>query len=215
MADTASQRYQRLPGTGYRQHVPTWAMVLLFFVIGIFVLLLRGRRVQLWLGDDHLLMVEWDGYREYYKRFRYQDIQAFSVQRTAAGKVANALLGIIVLIFVGLGLRVGDPVGLAILLTLAAVFALILLSNILQGPTCKCQLRTAVQTEELHSLTRVHNARKTLDRLRPFIATAQGSLTPEEIEARFRERMAAPDAEPPVMQQPEVIPGDTNTMPPP
>jgi hypothetical protein len=204
MADTASPRYQQLPGTGYRQLVPTWALVLLFFVIGIFVLLLRGRRVQLWLGDDHLLLVEWDGYREYYKRFRYEDIQAIVVNRTAVGKIANAVLGVIVLIFcslaVGMGVTSGDPFSAGVFLAPAAIFALILLVNFLQGPTCKCQLRTAVQTEELHSLTRLRNARKVLDRLRPLIAVAQGSLTPEEIESHLRKRIAVPGSEPPLMQ---------------
>jgi hypothetical protein len=196
MADTAQKRYERLPGTGYRQLVPTWAMLLLFFVIGIFVLILRGKRVQLWLGDDHLLILDWDGSREFYKRIRYQDIQTIIVQRTTEGKTVNALLAGIVLFLVVCGLAVGDSVGTTVLLVIAALFGLILLGNFISGPTCKCQLRTAVQTEELHSLTRLPNVRKALDRLRPRITAAQGPLAPEEMSQRLQ-AAASPLAEAP------------------
>jgi len=181
MADTSSNRYQRLPGTGYRRLVPVWAMLLLFFVIGIFVLLLRGRRVQLWLGDDHLLVVDWDGYREYYKRINYRDIQSVVIHRTAEGKIVNALLGGIVLMFVAFGLAIGETTGTIVLLSIAAFFGVILLINFLAGPTCRTQLRTAVQTEELHSLTRLRTAHKVMDRLRPRITATQGELASEEI----------------------------------
>ena len=76
MASKPANPYRRLPGTGYRRVAPGWVILLLFFVIGIFALLLRGRRVQLWLGDEHLLLVEWDGTREYYKRFRGPTVPA-------------------------------------------------------------------------------------------------------------------------------------------
>ena len=191
MAEPSPQRYERLPGTGYRQLVPVWAMVLLFFVIGIFVLLLRGRRVQLWRGEDHLLIVDWDGYREYYKRINYRDIQSVVVHRTPDALVANLILGAAVLLFVGMGLVVDDNVGMIVLFVIAGVFGLILLVNFLQGPTCKCRLRTAVQAEDLHSLSRLPNARKALDVLRPLISTAQGTLTAEEIPQRLQEAASA------------------------
>jgi hypothetical protein len=151
-------------------------MLLLFFVIGIFVLLLRGRRVQLWRGEDHLLIVDWDGYREYYKRINYRDIQSIIVRRTSDALIANLVLGAVTLGFVGLGLLVDDEVGMIILFVIGGIFGLILLANLLQGSSCKCQLRTAVQSEDLHSLTRLPNARKALDRLRPLIVTAQGGV---------------------------------------
>ena len=87
----AAPPYRRLSGTGYHYLVPPWALVLLFFVMGIFVLLFRGRRTQLWLGPEHLLLVETDGYREYYKRFNYRDIQAFIIRKTPQGKAVNVL----------------------------------------------------------------------------------------------------------------------------
>jgi hypothetical protein len=177
--------YCRLPGTGFRRELPGWAIVLLFFIIGIFALLFRGRRVQLWLGDEHLLLVEWDGYREYYKRFDYRDIQAFIVRKTFEGKIINGILIVISTFFWGIAL-ISPEVRVAFLI-LAGIMGLLLLANILSGPTCECRVCTAVQTELLPSLGRLSRARKVLDRIRPFIVAAQGQLSSEEIPARMQE----------------------------
>jgi hypothetical protein len=166
--------YQRLPGTGYRQLVPGWAILLLFFVIGIFALLLRGRRVQLWQGEDHLLLVEWDGYREYYKRFGYHDIQGFVIFLIAMTGVATVVAA-----------RVA-------LLILAGIVAIILTANAASGPTCRCSLRTAVQTEDLPPLTRLRRARRVLERIRPSIIASQGQLAPEASSLGMPEPMARP-----------------------
>jgi hypothetical protein len=184
--------YRRLPGTGYRYAIPGWAMVLLFFVIGIFVLLFRGRRVQLWQGDENLLVVEWDGYREYYKRFDYRDVQAIVVRKTNEALILNAILGSVVAIFAALAIGTSE-IGLRVfLLCLGALFGVILIGNAVAGPSCRCSIRTAVQTDELPSLNRLRRARKVIARLRPAIAEAQGQLSAEELSARMLEIEPAP-----------------------
>ncbi len=185
MPEKPATVYQRLPGTGYRRVLPGWALVLLFFVIGIFVFLLRGRRNQLWTGDDHLLMVESDGSKELYRRYFYRDIQALVLRKTSEGLVVNLLLGVLVAGLISLAVAVADPVGTPLLGVLAALVLVLLLSNALGGPTCRCYLRTAVSSEELPSLNRLRQVRKALDRLRPLIAAAQGELAPEEITGRL------------------------------
>jgi len=135
--------------------------------------------------------VDWDGYREYYKRINYRDIQSVVVYRTSEAFIANLILGAVVLMFAGLALVVGDNVGMTILFVLAGIVGLILLVNLLQGPTCKCQLYTAVQAEELHSLGRLSSAQKALDLLGPLIIAAQGTLTVEEIPQRLQEAARA------------------------
>jgi hypothetical protein len=70
-------------------------------------------------------------------------------------------------------------------------FAILLLVNNLSGATCACQIRTAVQTEELPSLRRVTQTRKVLDKIRPLIAAAQGQLTTGEVSAQMREIIQA------------------------
>lgn len=199
MAANTDKPYRRLPGTGYRRLVPGWAIVLLFFVIGIFALLLRGRRVQLWLGDTHLLLVEWDGYREYYKRFGFADIQSFSIRKTSDGRNGNIVLVCVLLLFVALGLSTDDT-GLRIFLCcVAGFFGVCLLINTLLGPTCRCHARTAVQSEELPSLGRLRTAQKVLNQLRPLIQGAQGTMSAEELAARVQGQDAY--ASPPVMEE--------------
>jgi len=187
--------YRRLPGTGYRRMVPGWAILLLFFfAIGIFALLLRGRRVQLWLGADHLLLVESDGRQEFYKRFYYRDIQAVVVHKTSEGKIVNGILTGITCLFLAIAVAVGmEEVAAGIVFVcIAAIFGIALLVNWLSGPTCQTFLRTAVQIEELPSLTRLRQLHKALDQLRPLIVAGQGELPPDEIAARMREVVEGP-----------------------
>jgi hypothetical protein len=65
---------------------------------------------------------------------------------------------------------------------------LILLINILKGPTCETILRTAVQTEKLHSLHRLKATGPVMDNLRAVIETRQGRLDP----ANFDQQSALP-----------------------
>jgi hypothetical protein len=148
---------------------------------------------RLYLEDDHLLYVANERFTESYKRFYFRDIQALVFCRTNAGLIFNFVLG-------GLagGCAVLDllanwgAVGLAILGPLAFFFLLLLLVNVLKGPTCRCQLKTAVHTEELPSLNRVRAARKAFALLRPEIAAAQGQLTAMEAQAAAQQRTLNP-----------------------
>ena len=179
-------RYRKLPGIGYRRLVPSWALILLFFVIGIFVLLLRGKRAELWLGPDHLLLVEWDGSREYYRRLYYRDIQAVVVRRTSEWVAISVVLGALAIFFAALAASLAPAPSLYLPLVLAAVCALIMAVYLAGGPTCNCHLRTAVQTVDLVSLRRLRHARKMLDLLRPEIEEAQGRITVEDLAARLQ-----------------------------
>jgi hypothetical protein len=164
-------------------------------------------RSNLWLGNDHLLCVETEGYTEKYRRFYFRDVQAITLLRTSRMLVLGLVTGSMTAIF-GLIALAASPVEVRWFFgILAGVCAVPLVVNLLYGPTCKCQLRTAVQTEEVPSLGRIRRARKFLERIRPLIAQAQGEITPEEIPLRFREMLTAPGSEPPVMQAPDSTPG--------
>lgn len=215
MAENERAAYQPLPGAGHRHTMPWWGILLLFFVIGIFALLLRGRRVRLWLGADHLLVVESDGYREFYRRFRYEDIQALTVRKTVEGKTVSAVAGGLAAVFIAMGLAVWNPGGTIFLLIIGGMFGAIAAINFFRGPTCECRLRTAVQSENLVSLGRLRHARKALELLRPRIVAAQGELTVEELYTKTQEAALAaaedPDAPPvigaiPVTPKPIVKP---------
>jgi len=162
-------------------------------------------RSSLWLGKDHLLGIDSNGYGEDYKRFYFRDIQAVTIRKTNRRRLWNWILAIPLAVcsmflivglvdvsrrqiqtddywgFLGWGIPFGIVLGL-------------MLTNTLRGPGGVCHLHTAVQTEQLPSLNRVRRARKVLDRLRPLIAAAQGQLAPEEISARMQELVSQQSA---------------------
>ena len=147
-------------------------------------------RTSLWLGPDHLLFVDSNGYTETYKRFYFRDIQAFVVQRTSAATTTNIVLTVMLVFALVPALAVQSMGGKIFCFTLAGLFALIMLVNLLLGQTCRCFLRTAVQTEQLPPLNRVRGAQKVFARLRPLIAAAQGGeLTASIISDRMREQV--------------------------
>jgi len=74
--------------------------------------------------------------------------------------------------------------GVALLIA-GGVAGLIFLINLLAGPTCVCQLKTAVHQEELPALRRLRQARKIIGRLQPLIEQAQGVVSREEVAAQF------------------------------
>ncbi len=153
------KEYKKLPGTKKG------------FLIG---------RHTFWQGADHLLHVYSRVGVEDYKRFYFNDIQAIITRKTLAGKVQNAVLGCFTLLFTLPAILFGGQWAAFYAIT-AGVFLMLLLVNLYRGPTCETKLNTAVQTEKLHSLHRLKNAFKVMDRLRPFIQSAQGTLSREDL----------------------------------
>lgn len=153
-------------------------------------------RSSLWLGTDHVLCIDANGFTETYKRFFFRDIQAIMLRKTDWWVKAAIILGGIAALFASFVL-VSEDTGLQIFWgILAAVLFVITAVHLAFGPTCVCHLRTAVQQEALVSLTRVRRARKVLARIRPLIIQAQGQLTPEEIAARMQGQSAGDAAGP-------------------
>ena len=185
--------------------------------------IISSSRSNLWLGKDHLLCVETEGYTESYKRFYFRDLQAITIRRTKRARYWTIVLSILALPFAIASIALfarqqsGDvPAG--IFWSVAAVlFVVPLVINLVRGPTCACQLRTAVQTEDVPSLSRVRRARKVLNRIRPLIAEAQGQLAAGEIPLRFQELVTSPitspasaGAAPPIIESPDAPPPITN-----
>ena len=167
-------------------------------------------RSSLWLGDDHLLLVECTGYSETYKRFFFRDIQAITISKTKVRVVWNWVWGVLLAIAGLIIWASSHDASSATGAIVAAIIVLIisgipLLLNNLFGPTCACEIRTAVQTENLPSLCRVRKTQKVLNRIRPLIIAAQGQLTGEEVSLRMRESVASPAASAPEGDIPPVI----------
>ena len=160
------------------------------------------RYCRLYLGPDHLLQMASTGYQENYKRFNFADIQAIIVQRTGVFQGLNWGFGLLTLVCLGgwlleaLNRFAEGPPLWVVLGVLTVLCAGPLLLNVLLGPTCVCYLRTAVQMERLAAMKRLRSAQRVLDRLRPMIEAAQGTLPPERLAP------AAPDPGEPVPQAP-------------
>jgi hypothetical protein len=150
-------------------------------------------RCSLWAARDHLLYIANEGYTEEYRRFYYKDIQAMLVRKTVAGPVGTAILSILtacMLLWLLYGLSEAWHWGGLLALGIVTSFFLIpLLVNILKGPTCATYIRTAVQTEQVHSLSRLRTAMKVIRQLRETIEGTQGRFTVEHV-ARMEEEVA-------------------------
>ncbi len=167
-----------------------------------------GSSGSLWLGKDHVLCVESTGYSEAYKRFYFRDIQALITRQTNTRNVWTFILAVSGAFCLLIALLNLNSIGVLItFLCFSAPLIVGLLSNLTLGPTCTCQIRTAVQTEYL-PLNRIRRARKFFESIRPLIAEAQGQLTAEEIPARLRKLNTmipspAPGAATPDFQAPD------------
>lgn len=188
-------------------------------------------RSSLWVGADHLLSVGADNFRESYKRFYFRDIQAILVQKSDRFRTWNIILGMIMvfmLVFLFACLPKGEGWtsdhigGVSFFGVMVALLVLVLTLHLIRGKTCRTFLRTAVQIEELHSLSRINAARRVLVELQPLIVAAQGGeLSPETIVAQMREwtapttaattATAAPTA---TTAPPANTPGDDPNVPP-
>jgi hypothetical protein len=155
-------------------------------------------RSSLWLGEDHLLLVEGSGYSETYKRFFFRDIQVLTFHKTKSRLAWNCILApLLALSAVIIAAASSDwPTKATIIVSIIVfvIFGIPLLLNNLFGPGCAGEIRTAVQTESFPSLSRVRKTQKIMNRIRPLIIAAQGQLTGEEVSARMRESAFTPAA---------------------
>ncbi|HVU38792.1 MAG TPA: hypothetical protein VHC95_10690 [Opitutales bacterium] len=167
--------------------------------LGEGVLTVSASFASLWLGRDHLLCIDGTGFSEEYKRFYFRDIQAFTLRRTSRRLVIALLLGVplaLLLLMAAANLgSTGDETGFWVCTCLAVIFGVPFLYNLFAGPSVRCYLQTAVQTEELPPLNRLRRANKVINRLRPLIAQAQGEISREELPQRVAEVQAAAAAE--------------------
>jgi len=163
MAETALQSppnripYRRLRGRGYQG-------------------LVRPTLSRLYLGPDHLLLVEIEGYDEKYRRFYFRDVQTIAVRRDMRRMGLNLALGIIwgllSLALIGPALQGWFyPLGIA-----SSLFILLILVNTLRGATCAAYISTAAGTKRLYALHRLPLARRCLQEIRPLIQRAQEDL---------------------------------------
>lgn len=150
--------------------------------------LLNATGQRLWLGPDHLLVINSLYFKERYKRFYFTDIQALTITRTTAGMILNVVFAILAALFGIWGaaafLTLGwDPAAGIFLEIVAVCFLLGVALNSLLGPTCRCFMYTPVHCEELFCLGRLWTARRVARELHSIADTAQGgALDPADVD---------------------------------
>ena len=131
---------------------------------------------QLWLGDDHLLLVNSSFAVERYRRFYFQDIEAFVIRPTTTQRnwvIADCILAAIFGGFV-LYLLHGQPsseqVGAAVFFgAVGALFLIGLIVQLVKGPSCATFLQLRTGLERLGVANRVRASLKMQRRLAALI----------------------------------------------
>lgn len=156
-------QYRKLPGSGFRR--------------GAFFQVVRTRSL-LAIGPDHLLLVDRMGFEESYKRFHFRNIQALTLTRTRRREAITVTLAVILLPVLAGVFANGGAAQVTFAIIAGVLFTWLLINHLL-GPTCRCGIMTAAQTDELASLKRIPGAMRVFAEIQPLIAAAQETEKPE------------------------------------
>ncbi len=130
-----------------------------------------GLRHRLYQATDHLLLVQSTGYTEEYRRIFYRDIRYVVIRRNQRYLWTSALMAAILLIIFSLRLLSAPWLGLALF---GVPFALILIVNLIRGPSCSCYLATQVQTIAVPTPQRLRKVPLLLDFLKTKVPSPPG-----------------------------------------
>src|SRR5262249_38046114 len=102
---------------------------------------------QLWLAEDHLLLLKSSRFTEEYRRFALSDIQALVVTELRNRQVVDFLALLAALLWTGLSATMSSAFGQGFFLVTGAGFLATAIVNLARGPRCICYLHTAVSKE--------------------------------------------------------------------
>ncbi len=139
---------------------------------GLLMTFVPGLRTKLYLGTDHLLLIEQLILIERYKRFYFRDVQVITATQSVRWIVFGALWGFLALL-AALFFFVHNPAAVLVGTFFTALFGFAFLHNMVLGPTCIVRLRTAVQTHRVAPLERIRDFRKGMEIIEPLIRNAQ------------------------------------------
>jgi hypothetical protein len=136
-----------------------------------------GSRFSLWLGADHVLLVEANMMTERYQRVWLRDVQGFLVRPSREARWAVGVGAGLVLIFGALALLLGDDLA-PVFWTLLGLSSPVLLFGLISARTHHFYAVTAVQRTEWPNVARRRHVRKVLARLEPLVREAQREEPP-------------------------------------
>jgi hypothetical protein len=161
----------------------------------------RRRRLtgysQLWMGDDHLLLVRSARLVENYQRFALKDILALVISDGPDFRMLQALAIVAGLGWASLALAVSSTFGRGFfMITGFGVLALAIV-DIWRGPRCRCVLHTAVSKELLSPVSRRNSSWTFLSQVLPAIEAVQGPADVAQLQAASTNPAAVAEPEPP------------------
>jgi hypothetical protein len=140
---------------------------------------LPGRRraflqgASVWIAPDHLLLVKSLRFREEYKRYQLQDIQAIVIAHRPRFHISTRAAGIAIVWLIAFSVLFRFHWGAPLLW--AAVAALVIAWVYVSAAcSCTCRIYTAVSRDELPSVYRTWVAKRFLRAIGPKITAVQG-----------------------------------------
>jgi hypothetical protein len=141
---------------------------------GLLMTFIPGLRTKLYLGTDHILLIEQLVLVERYKRFYFRDIQVITTTQSSRWIVFGVAWGSLGLL-AALSFFVHNPVAVTAAAFFTALFGFAFAHNMIQGPTCIVRFQTAVQTHRIAPLERIRDFRKGMEIIEPLIRRAQAA----------------------------------------
>jgi hypothetical protein len=142
---------------------------------------LPGRRrgfvqgASVWIAPDHLLLVKSLRFREEYKRYQLQDIQAIAIAHRPRFHISTRAAGITMAWMIAYFVLFRFAWGVPALWTAAAALVITWV-YVSAACSCTCRIYTAVSRDDLPSVYRTWVARKFLRAVGPGITAVQGEL---------------------------------------
>lgn len=152
-----SKTYTNIPGIGTGR--------------GTFRLAMRSRLYQ---AADHLLVVQSSGFTEDYRRFFYRDIRCVVIRKTQQYLWTNVVLAAIILLLCLLRLQ---SVPWLVVAMLCFIPGVLLIVNLVRGPTCSCHITTSVQTVNLPTPQRLGKVPLFIEFLKTKVPSAPADAT--------------------------------------
>jgi len=135
---------------------------------------------QVWLAQDHVLVLRSSRIKETYRRFLFSDIQAIVITEGPDSSLRRGFLGVGVLILLIWAWTATSIAGRVFLGSVSLIAIALMIREVTRGPRCRCVLQTAVTREHVDALSRTREARRFLEMVTPLIQGAQGHIVPPE-----------------------------------
>jgi hypothetical protein len=141
----------------------------------------RGRAFMsyrtLWFGEHEMLQVSSAPGREDYEHLYYRDIQALHVKPRRRWRWLLIVCAIVIAAMAavaGIAFKKGNLPEYAVIAAFVVLpFVVVLVKELIQGPSCECFAVTAVQRYQLHAWDRVRLAKRGVAMLRERVMRVQ------------------------------------------